>query len=155
MREVSSRFKNLDVAGIVMGSCGHCSVLAACDMYEGETFRHTLKAHLKCLEMNCKFLVNDVICKYWPFAQFIAEKLQGKYSNLTTNMQPFLSRLHGQCHDWYCQVLWFGHWSEWAGGTLGEESEQVFGLFSRYNTVTKVMSLGGNSTQIKSILFVN
>lgn len=37
MREVSSRVNNLNVAGIVMASCGHGSILAACDMYEGKT----------------------------------------------------------------------------------------------------------------------
>lgn len=110
MREVSTRFKNLDTAGIIMASCGHGSILTACDMNEGETFRHTLVAHLQCKKMNCKFLVNDVICNYWPFAEFIAKELEGEFSMLTTNMEGFLSRLHGQCHGWYCQVLWFGHW---------------------------------------------
>ena len=61
MKEVSSRFKKLDTAGIVMASCPHGSVIDAVDMCEGETFRHTLIPHLKLSKMNCKFLVNDVI----------------------------------------------------------------------------------------------
>jgi hypothetical protein len=76
MKEVSSRFKNLDTAGIVMASCPHGSVIDAVDMCEGETFRHMLIPHLKLSKMNCKFLVNDVICKYWPFAQFLAKELK-------------------------------------------------------------------------------
>jgi hypothetical protein len=83
MKEVYSRFKNLGAAGIVMASCPHRSVIDTVDMCEGETFRHTLIPHLKLRKMNCKFLVNDVICKYWPFAQFLAKELIGEYSNLT------------------------------------------------------------------------
>ena len=109
MKEVSSLFKNLDTAGIVMASCPHGSVIDAVDMCEGETFQHTLIPHLKLSKMNCEFLVNDVICKYWPFAQFLAKELKGEYSSLTTNMQGFLSRLHGQCHGWDCKILYFGH----------------------------------------------
>ncbi|EFX63727.1 hypothetical protein DAPPUDRAFT_267839 [Daphnia pulex] len=125
MKEVSSRFKNLDTAGIVMASCPHGSVLDAVDMYEGETFRHTLIPHLKLSKLNCKFLVNDVICKYWPFAQFLAKELKGGYTHLTTNMQGFFSRPHRQCHGWDCQVLYFGQWKEGAGAILGEEAEQI------------------------------
>lgn len=143
MKEVSTRFKNLDTAGIVMASCPHGCVLDAVDMCEGETFRHTLIPHLKLSKMKCKFLVNDVVCKYWRFAKFLAENLKGEYAKLTKDMQGFLSRLHGQCHGWYCQILHFGHWKEGAAGLLGEESEQVFSFHSRYNIVTKVMTEGG------------
>lgn len=79
MKEVSSRFKNLDTAGIVMASCPHGCVLDAVDMCEGETFRHTLIPHLKLSKINCKFLVNDVICKYWPLAQFLAKELKSQF----------------------------------------------------------------------------
>ena len=61
-------------------------------------------------------------------------------------MQGFLSRLHDQCHGWDCQILYFGHWKEGAGAILGEESEQVFSFFSRYNTVTRVMTEGGKKS---------
>ena len=124
MKEVSRMFKNLATAGIVMASCPHGNILDAVDMNEGETFRHTLTTHLKLSQMNCKFLVNDVICKYWPFAQFISRELGGEYAALTTGMEGFLSRLHGQCHGWDCQILNFGHWKDGAGSVLGEEAEQ-------------------------------
>lgn len=143
MREVSSRYKNLATVGIVMASCGHGCIFTACDMCEGETFRHTLVAHIKCSKFNCKFLVNDVICKYWPFVEFLGKELREQFGHLTNGMQGFLSRLHGQCHSWYCQILFFGHWKVGAAGTLGEESEQVFIFFSRYANVSKVMSDAG------------
>lgn len=129
MREVSSRYKNLATMGIVMASCGHWCIFAACDMCGGETFKRTLVAHMKCSKLKCKFLLNDVICKYWPFASFLGKELEDKFGHLTDGMQGFLSRLHGQCHAWYCQILFFGHWKVEAAGTLGEESEQVFSFF--------------------------
>lgn len=104
-QEVSSRHKNLDVTGNVMGSCGHGVIQASVDMHEGETYRHTLLLHRKLLkERNCKFLVNDVVCHYWVFLLSLALMLPESFDFLTKRMIPFLSRLHGQAHGWYCQV---------------------------------------------------
>jgi hypothetical protein len=71
MGEVLSRYKNLATLGIIMASCRHGCIFTACDMSEGEKFRHTLVAHMKCSRLKYKFLVNDVICKYWPFVKFL------------------------------------------------------------------------------------
>jgi hypothetical protein len=58
-----------------------------------------------------------------------------------------LSRIHGQCHGWDCQTLYSGTWKEGAGAILGKESEQDFSsFFSRYNTVTNVMTEGGKKS---------
>jgi hypothetical protein len=102
-REVSTKYKKLEGTGIVMAACGHDVVHTAVEMREGETFRDTLTAHIKCKDLNAKFFINDVICQYWDFAESIGSLLP-KYQHLTENMQPFLSRVHGQAHGWYCQV---------------------------------------------------
>ena len=41
--------------------------------------------------------------------------------------------------------MFFGHWKDGACGTLGEEQEQVFSMFSRYCNVTKYMSRAGKN----------
>lgn len=117
-----------------MTSCGHGVIQCSIDMHEGETFRHTFASHIKVhslknqkqhknfniteSEKNTedepantvffgpKFFVNDVVCQYWPFAIKMGE-LSEAYSYLTSDMVPFLSRLHGQAHSWPCQVLKF------------------------------------------------
>ncbi|EFX63733.1 hypothetical protein DAPPUDRAFT_335065 [Daphnia pulex] len=165
-REVSKRFKGLEVTGNVMTSCGHGVIQCSIDMHEGETFRHTFASHVKVhslknqkqhknlniteTEKNTedesantvffgpKFFVNDVVCQYWPFAIKMGE-LSEAYSYLTSDMVPFLSRLHGQAHSWPCQILHFGHWRDGSAGTLGEEQEQVFSTFSSYSNSTKTM----------------
>ena len=132
-REVSKRYKGLDVTGNVMTSCGHGVIQCSIDMHEGETFRHTFASHIKVHSMKNKvqfksnenpdeennsamdkslenavfygpkFFVNDVVCQYWPFAIKMGE-LSESYSYLTADMVPFLSRLNGQAHSWLCQV---------------------------------------------------
>jgi len=46
-REVSKRYKGLEVTGNVMTSCGHGVIQCSIDMHEGETFRHTFASHIK------------------------------------------------------------------------------------------------------------
>ena len=99
-----------------MTSCGHGVIQCSVDMYEGETFRHTLASHLAVYQMKKtenaddpgiffgpKFFVNDVVCHYWPFAESIGKYI-AEYASLTTDMTPFLSRVHGQAHGTSCQV---------------------------------------------------
>jgi hypothetical protein len=105
-KEVSKRYKTLSETGILMASCGHGVIQCAVNMYEGETYRHTLYAHKKLNEKNCRFLVNDVVCHYWPWLKALGE-IKDEFKCLSSNMMPFLSRLHGQAHAWYCQVRKF------------------------------------------------
>ena len=117
-----------------MTSCGHGVIQCSIDMHEGETFRHTFASHIKVHSLKNqkqhknlnipeserineeqpaiantvffgpKFFVNDIAYQYWPFAMKMGE-LSDAYSYLTSDMVPFLSRLHGQAHSWPCQVL--------------------------------------------------
>ncbi|KAK4021485.1 hypothetical protein OUZ56_003400 [Daphnia magna] len=131
-REVSTKYKKLEATGIVMASCGHDVVHTAVEMREGETFRDTFAAHIKCRDFNAKFLINDVICQYWDFARNI-EFLLPKYKYLTENMSSFLSYVHGQAHGWYCQVLYFG---------TGRKAHAVAGL--KFYTARFQMLLDAN-----------
>lgn len=97
------RYKSLDETGILMASCGHGVIHCAVNMYEGETYRHTLYAHQKLYEKHCKFLFNDVVYHYWPWLKALGDNLK-EFKPLFTEMYPFLYRLHGQAHAWYCQV---------------------------------------------------
>lgn len=152
-QEVSSQRKNLDVAGNMMGSCGHATILTSVDMKESESYRHTLLLARKVLkERNCKFLVNDV-CHFWVFLASLAVLLPKAFGDFTQRLIPFLSRLHGQAHAWYCQIIYFGHWKDGAGGTLGEEQEQVFSTFSRYCNVTKYMSRASRNDFLTMAMF--
>ncbi|XP_046650581.1 uncharacterized protein LOC124341692 [Daphnia pulicaria] len=163
-----------------MTSCGHGVIQCSIDMHEGETFRHTFASHVKVhslknqkqhknlniteTEKNTedesantvffgpKFFVNDVVCQYWPFAIKMGE-LSEAYSYLTSDMVPFLSRLHGQAHSWPCQILHFGHWRDGSAGTLGEEQEQVFSTFSSYSNSTKTMGAANRRDFLTGAMF--
>jgi len=88
-----------------MGSCGHGTILTSVDMKESETYRHTLLLTKEVLEeRNCKFLVNDVVCHFWVFLLSVASLLPKAFGDFPKKLIPFLSRLHGQAHGWYCQV---------------------------------------------------
>ena len=84
---------------------GHGTILTSVDMKESETYRHTLLLTKEVLEeRNCKFLVNDVVCHFWVFLTSLAVLLPEAFGDFTKKLIPFLSRLHGQAHGWYCQV---------------------------------------------------
>ncbi|KZS05266.1 Uncharacterized protein APZ42_031593 [Daphnia magna] len=125
-KEVSMRYKSLDETGILMASCGHGVIHCAVNMYE--------------------------VCHYWPWLKALGDNLK-EFKPLFTEMYPFLSRLHGQAHAWYCQVLYFGHWRDGAAGTLGEETEQVFAWFSRYYSVTHTMSSSRRNDHLTAAIF--
>lgn len=88
--EVSSQRKNLDVAGNMMGSCGHATILTSVDKKESETYRHTLLLTQEVLqERNCKVLVNDVVRHFWVFLTSLTVLLPGQsnrrfYSKVNT-----------------------------------------------------------------------
>lgn len=74
-------------------------------MYRGETFSHTFymqkyaKDHFGILPFFC----NDVACKFGKFAKRVTEHFPSlKY--LTEKTEQFLSRMHSETHDIYCQV---------------------------------------------------
>ena len=102
-RSSSSRFKNQDDTGLLMGTCRHQIIHRALNMERGETFDHTHFLHSFFSLKGFKFICNDVICRYWPYACKVSRLLPQFEAN-TKNMKPFLSRMHAKCHTWYCQV---------------------------------------------------
>lgn len=48
-----------------------------------------------------KFICQDIICKYWPWALTVAQKQSHFHIG---QAKPFLGVLHAKGHAWYCQV---------------------------------------------------
>ena len=71
-------------------------------MFRGEVYGYMHYLHLNFIQPNkVKFLWQDVICKYWPWAQRVAS---GNENMALVNTQPALSLMHGKSHSWTCQV---------------------------------------------------
>ncbi|KAK4021624.1 hypothetical protein OUZ56_003535 [Daphnia magna] len=66
----SNRKKNMDQTGVLMGSCRHGVILGAANMDRGETYRHV---HFLNSKISCDFFCQDVVCKYFPFAEEIGK----------------------------------------------------------------------------------
>lgn len=72
-------------------------------MFIGETYKHTNFLHCEIAERHYKFVCLDIMCRYWPYFQNIAELLDYMFPDLK-NTNPFLSRMHAMLHTWYCKV---------------------------------------------------
>ncbi|XP_069176403.1 uncharacterized protein [Procambarus clarkii] len=127
--------KSLDQTGISLASCRHGVILKMCNMTRGEVFGYAHYLHINYFK-SAKYICQDIICQYWPWALKIQEKNK-KFTLLGT--KPFLGVLHAKAHAWYCQVLYGGRWQHGSGLTTGEETEQIFSYMSRYNSTTKNM----------------
>ncbi|XP_057370011.1 uncharacterized protein LOC130691120 [Daphnia carinata] len=151
----SSSKRNLDITGLEMMSCSHGTVIFSANLFKGETFKHTHLQHLKSHQMGTKFLCNDVVCKYWPFAtkeSNLFGESNPEYKKLTEDMVPFLSRFHGLGHSWACRVLYNGHWQKDGADMLEEEQEQVFSYMARLGTTTKHQSRASRRDDITSAI---
>jgi hypothetical protein len=72
-------------------------------MFRGEVYGYTHYLHLNFIQPNrVKFLWQDVVCKYWPWAQRVASE---KEKMALVNTKPALSLMHGKSHSWSCQVI--------------------------------------------------
>lgn len=105
-KNTSSKFKHMDETGLIMASCRHGLILAACNMFTGENFRYIHFMHKQAYLKNVKFLCYDVVCRYWPFAERIGKKIP-EFCDLTKKMNAFLSEMHGKTHKRECQVFDF------------------------------------------------
>ena len=99
----SSQYRGLDETGIVCMCCRHGVILRAANMYPGETYRIICFLQMYVYKLNIIFFCYDVICRYQPFAKKLGIK-NFLYAVLTTKMKRFLSRFHGNAHEWICQV---------------------------------------------------
>ena len=69
-------------------------------MFHGERFGY---AHFLHQEMfrDVAFFASDVCCKYWPWAQRVAERFPQFDTGST---RPYLSVMHAFAHNYHCQV---------------------------------------------------
>ncbi|XP_028409280.1 uncharacterized protein LOC114531881 isoform X1 [Dendronephthya gigantea] len=140
-KAVSKAKKNQDETGLVVAGCRHSVCQAALNMFRGEVYGYAHYLHLNFVHPNnVRFLWEDVICKYWPWAKRVTSE-QNKMA--LTDTKPALSLMHGKSHSWNCQVIWSGRWQEGAAATPGEEVEQINSYLSRLGSTTKNMIASG------------
>ena len=74
---------------------------AAVNMFRGEIYGYPHYLHTRfLLPKQVKFLWQDVICLYWPWA---VSNTPPNFSG-ALDMAPALSIMHGKSHSWNCQV---------------------------------------------------
>ncbi|XP_028415543.1 uncharacterized protein LOC114538615 [Dendronephthya gigantea] len=109
-------------------------------MFRGEIYGYAHYLHTQyLLPRHVKFLWQDVICLYWPWAVSNTPRRLLK----ALDMAPALSVMHGKSHSWNCQFTWGGRWQDGAANGTGEEAEQVNSYISRLGSTTKRMSAAG------------
>lgn len=97
-----SQRKNQDETGLEVAGCRHSIGQAALNMFRGEIYGYAHYLHMNFLyPNNVKFMWEDVICKYWPWAQRISSP---SCSTALSSITPALSIMHGKSHSWSCQV---------------------------------------------------
>ncbi|XP_069179271.1 uncharacterized protein [Procambarus clarkii] len=93
-------FQSLDETGISMASCRHGIILHTLNMYQGELYSYAHYLQIMYFKY-VKFICQDIICKYWPWALTVAQKQSHFHIG---QAKPFLGVLHAKGHAWYCQV---------------------------------------------------
>ncbi|XP_048066670.1 uncharacterized protein LOC125280281 isoform X3 [Megalobrama amblycephala] len=139
-RETSKKTNTkCDEEGLEVAVCRHCILLRGLNMFRGEIFAYPLFLQNElATKTNCKFFCTDIMCRYWPYLQKVAQAFP-EMQNLT-QMKPFLSVMHAKGHSTKCEVQWGGKNQTGAGTTIGEEVEQVNSFLSRVALTTKYMS---------------
>ncbi|XP_026100170.1 uncharacterized protein LOC113071007 isoform X3 [Carassius auratus] len=139
-RETSKKTNTkCDEEGLEVAVCRHSILLRGLNMFRGEIFAYPLFLQKElATKTNCKFFCTDIMCRYWPYLQKVAQAFP-EMQNLT-QMKPFLSVMHAKGHSTKCEVQWGGKNQTGAGTTIGEEVEQVNSFLSRVALTTKYMS---------------
>ncbi|XP_028409273.1 uncharacterized protein LOC114531868 [Dendronephthya gigantea] len=139
-KAVSKSKKKQDETGLEVACCRHSIAQAAVNMFRGEIYGYAHYLHTQyLLPRHVKFLWQDVICLYWPWAVSNTPRRLLK----ALDMAPALSVMHGKSHSWNCQFTWGGRWQDGAANGTGEEAEQVNSYISRLGSTTKRMSAAG------------
>ncbi|XP_056597167.1 uncharacterized protein LOC130415452 isoform X2 [Triplophysa dalaica] len=139
-RETSKKTNSkCDEEGLEVAVCRHCILLRGLNMFRGEIFAYPLFLQNDlATKTNCKFFCTDIMCRYWPYLQKVAQAFPEMKK--LTQMKPFLSVMHAKGHSTKCEVQWGGKNQTGAGTTIGEEVEQVNSFLSRVALTTKYMS---------------
>ncbi len=105
-RAHSSSMAKLDETGLSVAGCRHTLAQKAVNMFTGEKYGYMHYIHTKyLLPWGVKYLWQDIICKYWPWAakETITE-LDDTFQDAVRQMKPALSVMHAKAHSWDCQV---------------------------------------------------
>lgn len=87
-----------------MAGCRHAIAQQAVNMKQGELYAYSHYLHVFFMLQNgVKFLWQDVVCKYWPWAKKVATS-NPVWQNAVVAMKPALSVMHATGHSWHCQV---------------------------------------------------
>eukprot|EP00057_Strongylocentrotus_purpuratus_P021992 XP_011676466.1 PREDICTED: uncharacterized protein LOC105444216 [Strongylocentrotus purpuratus] len=100
----SAKARNkLDECGLEVAGCRHAVAQKAVNMFTGEQYGYPHYIHVKfLLPLKVKFLWQDVVCKYWPWAKKQGAK-DAAYAEAVEVMKPALSVMHAKAHQWSCQ----------------------------------------------------
>ncbi|KAJ0037241.1 hypothetical protein NL108_018405 [Boleophthalmus pectinirostris] len=64
----------IDEEGVEVAVCRHGFLLRGLNMYRGEIFAYPLYLQKELSHFNVKFFCMDIICKYWPYLQRVAQQ---------------------------------------------------------------------------------
>ena len=96
----SNSRRNQDETGLEVAGCRHALAQKAVNMFRGEQYGYPHYLHVFALmPLGVRYLWQDVICRYWPWALRKTE-----YLPAVQNMKPALSIMHSKAHSLDCQV---------------------------------------------------
>lgn len=94
----------MDETGLVVAGCRHAIAQKAVNMKHGELYGYAHFIHVNFMLPNSvQFIWQDIICKYWPWANKVAAAFP-VWKSSVTSIRPALSVMHAKAHSWPCQV---------------------------------------------------
>ena len=94
---------NFDFHGLEIACCRYDLAQWAVNMFCVEIYKYGYANYIcvhKMMPNNVEYMWEDIICKYWKWAQNIPNN-----SMELQNMKPVLSVMHAKAHNWSCQVF--------------------------------------------------
>ena len=103
-RSTSTSRQKLAETGLEVAGCRHSIAQKAVNMTTGEQYCYPHYLHSQIFApLGVRFLWQDVICKYWPWAVKLAAR-KPEFQQAVTAVRPALSVMHAKAHAWHCQV---------------------------------------------------
>ena len=103
-KSMSSAKSKLSETGLEVAGCRHSIAQAAVNMTTGEQYAYPHFLHSQILlPLGIKYLWQDVICKYWPWATRLGQQ-KPQFAEAVEKVIPALSVMHAKAHAWDCQV---------------------------------------------------
>ena len=123
-KAASKTMQHLDETGVVIAGCRHIIAQKALNMFRAwgnvhvyifycsnvvllyicrYGYTHFLHMHYLS-QRNLDFLMQDVICRYWPWTSQVNFPCDAAY-----RMIPCLPVMHAKAHTWHCQVVLYNY----------------------------------------------